>query len=109
MIHVQTFMPRPRPADHIVHLLASAHLGAFGEFIRSEGNDATAGEDCEALVRALALTTARTSEGLADKGRVLRDRLSLYGTPQTLRDDCDDCDMRLLLSYVEDSFALAGW
>jgi hypothetical protein len=83
-------------------------FGAFGEFIRSEGNDATAGEDSEALVSALALTTARTPEGLADKGRVLRDRLSLYGTPQTLRDDCDDCDLRLLLSYVEDSFALAG-
>jgi hypothetical protein len=48
------------------------------------------------------------ARGSRRQGRVLRDRLSLYGTPQTLRDDCDDCDLRLLLSYVEDSFALAG-
>jgi hypothetical protein len=67
MIHVATLLPRPRPADLIVQLLAAAHRGAFGDFVRSGGNDATAGEDCEALVRARPLPSQNV-RGLGRQG-----------------------------------------
>jgi hypothetical protein len=55
MFHVATFTPRLRPADHVIHLLAGAHRGAWGEFVRSGANDATAGDDADAMASALAL------------------------------------------------------
>jgi hypothetical protein len=108
MIHVQFMSPRPRPADAVLHTLVACHRSAWGEFIRSGGNDATAGEDCEALVRALAICPARTPEGLRAKGSVIRARL-LDGTVDALIDDvgADAADARLILSFAQDALALA--
>jgi hypothetical protein len=108
MIHVATPTTRPRPADAVLHTLVACHRSAFSDFIRSGGNDATAGEDCEALVRALALTTARTPEGLRAKASVIRDRL-LDGTVDALIDDvgADAPDARLILSFAQDALAVA--
>jgi len=90
-------------------LLAAAHRGAFGDFIRSGGNDATSGEDCEALVHALAICPARTPEGLRAKGNVIRARM-LDGTVDALIDDvgADAADARLILSFAQDALAQMG-
>ena len=109
MIHVATFTPRPRPADAVIFTLVAAHRAAYGDLIRSDGNDNEAGLDCDALVRALALVPARTPEGLRAKASVIRARL-LDGTVDALIDDVgtDAADAWLILSFATDALELAG-
>jgi hypothetical protein len=107
MINVQVLSPRARSADAVLHMLAGAHRSAWGEFVRSGANDASATEDCEALARALAICPARTREGLAAKASVIRARI-VTGSVLDLLDAGDDNDMRLVASYVDDALALSG-
>jgi hypothetical protein len=108
MIHaVATFSPRPRPADHVIHLLAAAFRSAHGEFRASGANDIAFGEDIEALTLALALVPSRTQDGLADKGRALR-TLMLGDTVECMIEGGVSSELRLLGSFVEDALTLAG-
>jgi hypothetical protein len=107
MIHaVATLMHRPRPADIVLHTLVAAFRSAHGEFRRSGANDIASGEDVEALTLALALVPARTRDGLADKGRVLR-TLMLGDTVECMIEGGVSSELRLLGSYVEDALTLA--
>jgi hypothetical protein len=104
---VISYLPRQRPADHALHVMARAHASAHEDFIASEGNDNLAAQDAAALVSCLALVPARTREGLADKARVLRDVMSSYGSTQVMLDEGNEADLSLLLSFAQDAAALA--
>lgn len=103
---VISYLPRQRPKDDTLHILARAHRSAFGQFIRSEGNDNLAAIDADACASCLALLPALTREGMADKGEVLRDRMSTYGSFAELLADGSDADKALLCSFATDALAL---
>jgi hypothetical protein len=105
MIHVATFTPHPRPADHVIHL--GAHRSAWGEFVHSGANEATAGDDADALAAALSLVSAKTREGLTDKLSAIRDRLVGGSVLDLIEAGCV-VDLRLVASCLEDALGLAG-
>ena len=63
----------PKPDDHVIHVIVDAFKSAWGEYSRAGRDDYD--RECSPLVRALARIPARTQEGLASKGEVLRNRL----------------------------------
>jgi len=97
---IATLQPRPMPADHVIHTLALAHRAAWGELICSQS--VLAGEDVDALVRAIALIPARTPQGLLAKASVLRDRFCGEPPASAIGDGVDGA---LILSLVNDAIA----
>jgi hypothetical protein len=107
MIHAAaTFMPRPRPADHVVHLLVAAHRSAWGEYVRSGFDDKVSEADSEALVRALAICPARSESALAAKASVIEQVMSDTPLEDLIGDDSSD--LRLVLSFARDALTLAA-